>query len=104
MAGATRALALVVGFCAAGCGSSPLDPASEPLESVAPNVAGAPALRPISFDFAHPNVCAQLPGFPPGVGCLPAGVAGGIDVVFVGDPLEGQVLALSRRTGKQIGV
>ncbi|HEX7479469.1 MAG TPA: hypothetical protein VF331_16820 [Polyangiales bacterium] len=33
----------------------------------------------------------------------PAGVAGGLDVVFVGSPFEGRVLALSRRTGRPVG-
>lgn len=32
-----------------------------------------------------------------------AGVAGGRDVVFVGEPLNGKVVALSRFTGRQIG-
>jgi hypothetical protein len=34
---------------------------------------------------------------------LPAGVAGGRDVVFVGSPLAGAVVVLSRATGRQIG-
>ena len=34
---------------------------------------------------------------------LPAGVAADQRVVFVGDPLEGRVIAFSRLTGKQIG-
>jgi hypothetical protein len=34
---------------------------------------------------------------------IPAGVAGGLNVVFVGAPLDGRVLALSRFTGKVIG-
>ncbi len=34
---------------------------------------------------------------------LPAGVAADKKVVFVGDPLEGRVIAFSRLTGKQIG-
>jgi hypothetical protein len=33
----------------------------------------------------------------------PAGVAGDRDVVFVGSPFEGRVLALSRRTGQPLG-
>jgi hypothetical protein len=34
---------------------------------------------------------------------LPAGVAADANVVFIGDPLEGRVLAYSRATGQQIG-
>src|SRR5690349_10777481 len=34
---------------------------------------------------------------------LPAGVAAGQQVFFVGDPLEGRVLAFSRTTGQQVG-
>src|ERR1700690_3519713 len=45
----------------------------------------------VSFDFAHLDVP------------LPAGVAGGADVVFVGSPLDGRVLALSRLTCNAIG-
>jgi len=45
--------------------------------------------RSVSYDFA------DLPQ-------IPAGVAGDADVVFVGDPLEGQVLVFSRLTGRQI--
>jgi hypothetical protein len=44
----------------------------------------------ISLDFANINVVI-------------AGVAGGRDVVFIGEPLNGGVIALSRRTGDQIG-
>jgi hypothetical protein len=44
----------------------------------------------ISFDYA--NLEAVI-----------AGVAGGDEVVFVGEPLNGSVIALSRFTGKQIG-
>ena len=44
----------------------------------------------VSYDFAH----LQTPI---------AGVAGGRDVVFVGEPLDGAVVALSRLTGRQIG-
>lgn len=53
----------------------------------------------------------------PSIGCAPhffcfdyanlnapiAGVAGGNSVVFVGEPLNGSVVALSRFTGQQIG-
>jgi hypothetical protein len=46
--------------------------------------------RSFSFDFANLN--API-----------AGVAGGLEVVFVGEPLNGKVIALSRFTGKQIG-
>jgi len=34
---------------------------------------------------------------------IPAGVAAGANVVFVGSPLEGRVLALSARTASQVG-
>ena len=34
---------------------------------------------------------------------LPAGVAAGQKVIFIGDPLEARVLAFSRATGRQIG-
>lgn len=34
---------------------------------------------------------------------IPAGVAAGSDVVFVGSPLEGRVLVLSAKTAKQVG-
>jgi hypothetical protein len=34
---------------------------------------------------------------------LPAGIAAGRSVVFIGDPLEGRVLAFSRFTGKPVG-
>jgi hypothetical protein len=37
------------------------------------------------------------------VSYLPAGVAAGRDVVFIGDPLESRVIAYSRSTGQQIG-
>jgi hypothetical protein len=43
----------------------------------------------VSYDFADLNE-------------IPAGVAGDADVVFVGSPLEGQVLVFSRFTGRQI--
>jgi hypothetical protein len=46
--------------------------------------------RSVSFDFTD-------------VTFLPAGVAAGESVVFIGDPLEGRVLAYSRFTGKQVG-
>jgi hypothetical protein len=46
--------------------------------------------RAISSDYA--NVSAPI-----------AGVAGGQNVVFVGEPLNGSVVALSRQTGTQIG-
>ena len=44
----------------------------------------------ISFDYANLDV-------------IIAGVAGGEEVVFVGEPLNGSIIALSRFTGKQIG-
>jgi hypothetical protein len=44
----------------------------------------------ISFDYANLDV-------------IIAGVAGGEEVVFVGEPLNGSIIALSRFTGRQIG-
>jgi hypothetical protein len=49
-----------------------------------------PPPRSISFEFAGLNVPI-------------AGVAGDADLVFVGEPLNGAVVVLSRFTGKQIG-
>lgn len=46
--------------------------------------------RSVSFEFAD-------------VPILPAGIAAGTNVIFIGDPLEGRVLAYSRFTGKTIG-
>jgi len=46
--------------------------------------------KSISFDYTE-------------VSYLPAGVAAGERVVFIGDPLEGRVIAYSRITGKQVG-
>jgi hypothetical protein len=46
--------------------------------------------RSVSFEFTD-------------VTFLPAGVAAGENVIFIGDPLEGRVLAYSRFTGRQIG-
>jgi hypothetical protein len=45
----------------------------------------------VSFDFAHPNVF------------FPAGVAAASEVLFVGSPLEGRVVVLSRFDGSQVG-
>lgn len=47
--------------------------------------------RFLSFDFANIDVPI-------------AGVGGDVDVLFVGEPLNSQVIALSRLTGQQIGV
>ncbi|HEX4339817.1 MAG TPA: hypothetical protein VH062_28115 [Polyangiaceae bacterium] len=60
----------------------------EAVTSTKPPVAVGP--RSISYDFTE-------------VTYLPAGVAAGRDVVFVGDPLESRVVAYSRYTGKEIG-
>src|SRR5262245_2344885 len=46
--------------------------------------------RSVSFDYVETTY-------------LPAGVAAGSRVVFIGDPLESRVIAYSRITGKQIG-
>jgi hypothetical protein len=55
------------------------------------NAATASAdLHALSYDFAHLDTPI-------------AGVAGGRDVVFVGEPLNGTVVALSRLTGRQLG-
>jgi len=45
-----------------------------------------------SFSYAYAKIGVPI-----------AGVAGGLDVVFVGEPLNGKVIALSRLTGRQIG-
>lgn len=45
----------------------------------------------VSYDYAHFDTA------------LPAGVAGGLDVVFVGSPLEGRVLAFKRLTAQPVG-
>jgi hypothetical protein len=50
------------------------------------------SVGPASFSFAFSDVTF-----------LPAGVAAGRQVFFVGDPLDGRVLAYSRLTGAQIG-
>jgi hypothetical protein len=55
-----------------------------------PNSDFTAAQRTISFDYANLDVPI-------------AGVAGGHDVVFVGKPLNGSVIALSRLTGRRIG-
>jgi hypothetical protein len=54
------------------------------------NVLQADGQHFFSFDFSNIDVPI-------------AGVGGGLDVLFVGEPLNGQVVALSRLTGKQIG-
>ena len=46
--------------------------------------------RSVSFEFAD-------------VSLLPAGIAAGTNVIFIGDPLEGRVIAYSRFTGRPIG-
>jgi hypothetical protein len=46
--------------------------------------------RSVSYDFAHLTY-------------LPAGIAAGETVYFVGDPLDGRVFAYSRLTGRQVG-
>ncbi len=54
-----------------------------------PTLQGGCAQGFLCFDYANLNVPI-------------AGVAGGIDLVFVGEPLDGSVAVLSRLTGKQI--
>ena len=49
-----------------------------------------PTARSISFEFA-------------GLSVPIAGVAGGTDVVLIGEPVNGKVVVLSRFTGEQIG-
>src|SRR4051794_27836561 len=46
--------------------------------------------RSLSFEYAHPQAI------------IPAGVAGGEKVVFVGSPIDGRVMVLSRVGGEQI--
>ncbi|HEX3593733.1 MAG TPA: hypothetical protein VHU80_01490 [Polyangiaceae bacterium] len=60
----------------------------EAVTEASPNVTVGP--RSIAYDFAE-------------VTYLPAGVAAGRDVVFIGDPLESRVIAYSRYTGKELG-
>ena len=79
-------------FALAACGGS-VDSVEEFSEQTATSenaleVAVGP--RSISYDFAR-------------LDALPAGVAGGQAVVFVGSPLEGRILALGRVTGHPIG-
>jgi hypothetical protein len=88
----TRTLGVLVCFSATACSAAPEDKTSvgtigEAVTSSANTVVGP---RSISFDFTE-------------VTYLPAGVAAGRDVVFVGDPLESRVIAYSRYTGKEIG-
>ena len=103
----TLRCSVVLGLLASqGCAAPPSSSSSEATASAASELTPQVAITPlsISFAFAHPNLCDQLPGAPPGVGCLPAGIAGDDEVVLVGDPLVGQVLALQRLTGQQVGV
>jgi hypothetical protein len=82
-------LALLIGV---GCGGSTASPDAEQTGSVSAALGHAvPGPHSVSFDFAHPNVF------------FPAGVAVDSNVVFVGSPLEGRVVALSRLNGAQIG-
>jgi hypothetical protein len=54
----------------------------------APRVAVGPLS--LSFEYAHPD------------SIIPAGIAGGREFVFVGSPIDGRVMVLSRRSGAQI--
>jgi len=77
-------LASLLGGCTASAGPSEKTESEQaPLQVVA-------GPHSVAYDFAD-------------LDSIPAGVAGGESVVFVGDPLEGQVLALSRLNGHQIG-
>src|ERR1700693_3997267 len=78
-------------LCCLVCGNSAAEAAGTTAQATTGTSRAARGPLSISFDFAHPNVP------------LPAGVAGGADVVFVGSPLEGRVLAFSRLTGNPIG-
>jgi hypothetical protein len=59
-------------------------------EGLPPVSSSSSSKHSISFDYAN-------------FGVVIAGVAGGDEVVFVGEPLNGSVIALSRFTGKRIG-
>jgi hypothetical protein len=65
----------------------PPDPARA--QETSPSLSGGGTQRFFSFDYANINVPI-------------AGVAGGNAVVFVGEPLNGSVVVLSRATGQQI--
>src|ERR1700679_3837984 len=68
--------------------AGPVD-APEPVGTSQEALSHAPP--PLAFDFA--NITEPI-----------AGVAGTDEVVFVGEPLNGTVLVLSRLTGKQIAL
>src|SRR5690349_10023798 len=79
----------VVSACSAEGGDAPqVSRVSEAITLQAPPVSVSPLS--ISYDFAE-------------VSYLPAGVAAGRDVIFIGDPLESRVIAYSRWTGREIG-
>jgi hypothetical protein len=78
-------LLLSLSGCSAGSA-----PASEQTEATQQALRFAVSEHSIAYDFA------DLP-------TIPAGIAGGESVVFVGSPLEGRVLALSRLTGRNVG-
>jgi hypothetical protein len=67
-------------------GDGPVGTSSEALTSAnVPDV--SVTSRSISFEFAK-------------VSYFPAGIAAGEKVIFIGDPLEGRVIAYSRLTGR----
>jgi hypothetical protein len=75
--------------CTAEGGSS-ASSSAEKTASTSAELAVAVSARAVSFEFTDLNF-------------LPAGVAAGQSVIFIGDPLEGRVFAYSRFTGNQIG-
>lgn len=70
------------------CGSSGGPEKSAVVSAQSPLVVGG--RHSVSYDYARLDI-------------IPAGVAGGDKVVFVGDPLEGRVLAFDRLTSAAIG-
>jgi hypothetical protein len=86
----TLALLVVVGFPPSACGGSSGSTSSTPELTGTTREALQVTDDSLSFDYA--NIDTPI-----------AGVAGGRDVVFVGEPLNGAVIVLSRLTGNQIG-
>ncbi len=89
------ASALVLSFPLSACSSDPTSGTHEPIKIGQAALADTTAQsvvssRSVSFDFLD-------------VSFLPAGIAAGARVIFIGDPLEGRVLAYSRITGQPLG-